>query len=91
MPLGGGLIFLAAAAHHGARVGRKTYLIDMATQENRAQFTAVSNTVIGGLLLLGMLLGALDSWLGTHSVLWLLIITGLIAGWRALRLPNVVA
>lgn len=90
LPVGGGLIFLAAVAHHGARVGRKTYLIDMATQENRAQFTAVSNTVIGGLLLLGMLLGALDSWLGTHSVLWLLIVTGLVAGWRALRLPSVV-
>ena len=89
VPVAGGLIFLAAVAHHGARVGRKTYLIDMATQETRAQFTAVSNTVIGGLLLLGMLLGALDSWLGTHSVLWLLIVTGLVAGWRALRLPKV--
>lgn len=90
LPIGGGLIFLAAVAHHGARVGRKTYLVDMATQENRAQLTAVSNTVIGVLLLLGMLLGVLDSLLGTHSVLWLLVITGLIAGWRALSLPNVI-
>lgn len=90
LPVGGGLIFLAAVAHHGARVGRKTYLVDMATQENRAQLTAVSNTVIGVLLLLGILLGALDSWLGTHSVLLFLIVIGLIAGWRALRLPNVV-
>lgn len=90
LPVGGGLIFLAAVAHHGARVGRKTYLVDMANQDNRAQLTAVSNTVIGVLLLLGMLLGALDSWLGTHSVLWFLIIIGLIAGWRALSLPNVI-
>lgn len=88
-PLGGGLIFLAAVAHHGARVGRKTYLVDMATQDNRAQLTAVSNTVIGVLLLLGMLLGVIDSWLGTQSVLGLLIAVGVIAGWRALRLPKV--
>lgn len=89
MPVAGGLIFLAAVAHHGARVGRKTYLVDMATQENRAQLTAVSNTFIGVLLLLGILLGALDSWLGTQSVLIFLIVVGLIAGWQALRLPNV--
>ncbi|RUO24022.1 MFS transporter permease [Aliidiomarina minuta] len=89
LPVGGGLIFLAAVAHHGARVGRKTYLVDMATQDNRAQLTAVSNTVIGVLLLLGMLLGALDSWLGTHSVLWLLIVVGLVAALRAMRLPKV--
>lgn len=88
-PIGGGLIFLAAVAHHGARVGRKTYLVDMANQDNRAQLTAVSNTVIGVLLLLGMLLGVVDSMLGTHSVLWLLAVVGLIAGWRALQLPNV--
>lgn len=90
LPVGGGLIFLAAVAHHGARVGRKTYLVDMADQSNRAQFTAVSNTVIGVLLLLGILLGVLDTYLGTHAVLILLIITGLIAGWRAMSLPNVI-
>ncbi|MCH8500895.1 MAG: MFS transporter permease [Aliidiomarina sp.] len=89
--VGGGLIFLAAVAHHGARVGRKTYLVDMATQENRAQYTAVSNTVIGALLLLGMLLGILDELFGTAMVLVLLIAVGIIAGVRALTLPNVTA
>ncbi|RUO36765.1 MFS transporter permease [Aliidiomarina shirensis] len=87
--VGGGLIFLAAVAHHGARVGRKTYLVDMANQENRAQYTAVSNTVIGILLLLGMLLGVLDELAGTYAVLVLLIVVGVIAGIRALTLPNV--
>lgn len=89
LPVGGGLIFFAAVAHHGARVGRKTYLVDMATQENRAQFTAVSNTVIGVLLLLGAGLGVVDTLLGTHAVLWLLIVIGSVAAWRAMRLPNV--
>ncbi|WP_194756761.1 MFS transporter [Aliidiomarina indica] len=87
--VGGAIIFLAAVAHHGARVGRKTYLVDMANQENRAQYTAVSNTVIGIILLLGILLGVLDEFAGTHAVLTLLVFIGLIAGYRALRLPAV--
>lgn len=89
--VGGSLIFLAAVAHHGARVGRKTYLVDMATQDNRAQYTAVSNTVIGVLLLLGILLGVIDEFAGTYAVLGLLILVGIVAGFRALRLPNVTA
>jgi hypothetical protein len=87
--LGGLLIFVAAVAHHGARVGRKTYLVDMATQENRAQFTAVSNTVIGVVLLLGIGLGAIDAVAGVEAVMLLLIALGIIAGLRALTLPNV--
>lgn len=89
--VGGGLIFLAAVAHHGARVGRKTYLVDMATQENRAQYTAVSNTVIGVILLGGMLLGVLDQFAGTRMVLWLLVGLAVVAAWRSLTLPNVAA
>ncbi|WP_417659070.1 MFS transporter permease [Pseudidiomarina sp.] len=87
--LAGALIFMAAVAHHGARVGRKTYLIDMATQETRAQFTAVSNTVIGLVLLLGILLGVLEAYAGVEAVVGLLIVLGGIAAARALRLPNV--
>ena len=87
--LGGLLIFVAAVAHHGARVGRKTYLVDMATQDNRAEFTAVSNTVIGLVLLLGIVLGAVDAYAGVEAVMLLLIVLGSIAGLRALTLPNV--
>lgn len=82
------LIFSAAVAHHGARVGRKTYLVDMANQDNRAQFTAVSNTAIGLVLLLGILLGPLESAAGISVVLGVLIALGLVAGLRALTLPN---
>lgn len=87
--LSGVIIFVAAVAHHGARVGRKTYLVDMATQANRAQFTAVSNTVIGLVLLLGVLLGVLESTMGVEAVMVLLIGLGLVAAVRAYRLPNV--
>ena len=83
------IIFIAAVAHHGARVGRKTYLVDMASQDNRAQFTAVSNTVIGVVLLLGILLGLLEATWGVEAVISLLIVFGLVAAVRAVSLPNV--
>lgn len=83
------LLFLSAVAHHGARVGRKTYLVDMATQDNRAQLTAVSNTVMGVILLAGILLGWLDAAYGVAAVLWFLVGIGLLAFISALALPNV--
>lgn len=85
----GGAIFIAAVAHHGARVGRKTYLVDMATQENRAAYTAVSNTAIGIVLLLGIALGAVDAYWGVEVVLVVLMALGSIAALRALALANV--
>lgn len=83
------LLFSSAVAHHGARVGRKTYLVDMATQDNRAQLTAVSNTVMGGVLLAGLLLGWVDAAYGVAAVLWVLGAIGLLATLTALRLPDV--
>lgn len=89
MPIGAGVLFLAAVSHQGVRVARKTYLVDMASSENRAQYTAVSNTVIGVLLLAGSGLGAVDAWLGTNAVLWLLVALGSIGIWRSLTLVPV--
>lgn len=90
MPWAAGLLlFSSAVAHHGARVGRKTYLVDMANQENRAQLTAVSNTVMGVVLLAGILLGWLDAAYGAAAVLWFLVGVGLLAFISSLALPNV--
>lgn len=83
------LLFSSAVAHHGARVGRKTYLVDMATQDNRAQLTAVSNTVMGVVLLAGLLLGWVDAAYGVATVLWVLGAIGVLATLTALRLPDV--
>ncbi|MDV6327663.1 MFS transporter [Idiomarina sp. PL1-037] len=83
------LLFSSAVAHHGARVGRKTYLVDMATQDNRAQLTAVSNTVMGVVLLAGLLLGWVDAAYGVAAVLWVLGAIGVLATFTALRLPDV--
>ncbi|HEX7046127.1 MAG TPA: MFS transporter permease [Gammaproteobacteria bacterium] len=83
------LLFVSAVAHHGARVGRKTYLIDMAGSEKRAQYVAVSNTVMGFVLLSGILLGWLDHAQGAASVLILLAVIGVLAAIRCRQLPQV--
>lgn len=53
-----GLYFLLTVCHSGMRVGRKTYLVDMAGGNKRTDYVAVSNTVIGVALLLAGLLSA---------------------------------
>ncbi|TGD73018.1 MFS transporter permease [Mangrovimicrobium sediminis] len=90
LPLTGPLLlFVAAVAHHGARVGRKTYLVDMADGDNRAEYTAVSNSIMGIFLLAGGALGLLDAAFGTASVLVLLLAVAVGAVLRALALPRV--
>ncbi|MHA7886980.1 MFS transporter [Roseicyclus sp.] len=54
-------LFALMIAYHGTRSGRSTYLVDMAPEDNRAGYTAVSNTVIGVILLASGLFGALAS------------------------------
>ncbi|UCF66770.1 MAG: MFS transporter, partial [Acidobacteriota bacterium] len=44
---------LLGVAHSGIRLGRKTYLVDMAGGNKRTDYVAVSNTVIGVILLVG--------------------------------------
>jgi hypothetical protein len=53
----GAVIFVLGVAHAGVRIGRKTYLVDMATEEDRASYVAVSNTLIGLFLLAGGAIG----------------------------------
>ncbi len=66
------LFFLLGVSHAGVRLGRKTYLVDMATQATRAAYTAVSNTVIGVLLLIGGLFGLLAQLAGTEVAIFVL-------------------
>lgn len=64
-----GLLFLIMVAHQGVRLGRATHLVDMADADQRATYTAVSNTFIGVVLLAGGVFGALAHWLGAAAVL----------------------
>ena len=85
----GFLFFLIGLAHTGIRLGRKTYLVDMATADKRATYVAVSNTLIGVILLLGGSFGFLAAWIGAQGVILLFAILGIAGGILALSLPEV--
>ncbi|UHD18390.1 MFS transporter [Thiocapsa bogorovii] len=64
-------------AHAGVRLGRKTYLVDMADGNKRTDYVAVSNSVIGALLLVSGLLGALAATVSVEATILLLGLAGL--------------
>ncbi|SFU43648.1 MFS transporter [Halomonas korlensis] len=81
---------LLVIVHTGARLGRKTYIVDMAGSDNRALYVALSNTFTGVLMLvLGGVVGALAQWLGPAALLVLLAIMALAAAVSAQRLDEV--
>ncbi len=52
------VFFILGVAHAGIRIGRKTHIVDMASGDRRAEYVALSNTLIGAILLgLGALTG----------------------------------
>ena len=82
------VIFVLGIAHGGVRIGRKTQLVDMAGSDRRAAYVALSNTVIGGMLLLaGALSAALMSISLTASILALAVLALAAAG-ATLRLSE---
>ncbi|WP_422101570.1 MFS transporter [Vreelandella sp.] len=84
-----GIYALLVIAHHGVRLGRKTYLVDIANQDNRAMYVALSNTFTGVLMLVvGGLIGALAQWLGSAMLLVILALTAVGAMLSAQRLPE---
>ncbi|WP_323035319.1 MFS transporter [Pararhodobacter sp.] len=75
------VLFVLMIAYHGVRQGRSIYLIDMAPKDRRAAYTAVSNTVIGVLLLGSGLFGALASLAGANVTLLIFAAMSLAAAW----------
>jgi hypothetical protein len=87
--LHGALFFAIALFHGGVRLGRKVYLVDMASGENRSAYVAVSNTVIGGAMLLGGGIGVIADLVSTGAVLGLLGVQSLLAALYIARLRDV--
>lgn len=83
------LYFVTCIAHDGVRVGRKTYLVDLADGNKRTSYVAVSNTVIGIMLLLVSLLGMLVSILGVHGLVLLFSLITFVGVIMAKNLPEV--
>ncbi len=80
--------FLLAIAHSGVRLGRKTYIVDLAGGNKRTDYVAVSNTVIGVVLLLTGSVGALTTIMPTSGIILILAAMGLAGAWLSSRLPE---
>ncbi|MGD8784649.1 MAG: MFS transporter [Thioalkalispiraceae bacterium] len=83
------IFFLITLAHGAVRLGRKVYLVDMATAENRARYVAVSNTLIGVAMFVFGGIGVLADLFNIQSVILVLSVIALIAGSYTHGLPNV--
>jgi MFS family permease len=81
--------FFLAIAHAGVRLGRKTYIVDLAGGNKRTDYVAVSNTVIGVVLLLTGSIGALTTVLPTSGLIVVLAGMGLGGAWMSARLPEI--
>ncbi len=88
--IGMAAIFLVLnVMHGGVRLGRKIYLVDMADADNRAAYVAVSNTVIGVMMLVGGLVGLMGDWFGAAATLLTLGLLSLLAAIYIMTLPEV--
>ncbi len=81
--------FLLTLLHTGVRVGRKTYIVDMAEGDRRTTYVAVSNSAMGVVLLV---VGGISTLLATVSVelaLLFLAAMGVMGVFASRRLPDV--
>ena len=81
--------FFLSVAHSGVRVGRKTYIVNLATGNKRTDYVAVSNSVIGILLLMVGSIGILTPLITIAGVIALLSLMGFIGAIFGLFLPEV--
>ncbi|MDR9437460.1 MAG: MFS transporter, partial [Thiohalophilus sp.] len=63
-----GLFLTLSVFHGGVRLGRKVYLVDMATADTRAIYVALSNTLIGIAMLAGGAIGVLADVISVQAV-----------------------
>ena len=83
--------FVVTLVHTGVRMGRKTYVVDMARGDQRTEYVAVSNSAMGVILLAT---GGVSAGLATLGVDWalgFLAILGIVGVIGAFKLPEVSA
>jgi MFS family permease len=81
--------FILGIAHSGVRLGRKTYIVDMAGGNKRTDYVAVSNTLIGIVLLITGGISALASLFSVQGIILTLSLFGLAGAFTSYRLPDV--
>jgi predicted MFS family arabinose efflux permease len=85
LPLG---FLLVSLAHEGVRVGRKTWIVNIASDAERVDFVAASNAAMGWLLLtVGGLSAAVAAW-SQPAMLGLLAVCGAAGAVLGLGLPE---
>ena len=85
------MLFALMIAHQGVRLGRSVHVVDMANLDNRATYTALSNSVVGLLLLVGGVFGVIAQLLGIGAVLAAFAVMSAMAIVAASRLDEVQA
>jgi len=83
------IFFLLGIAHSGIRLGRKTYLVDLAEGDKRTDYVAISNSLIGALLLVAGLITSLIALLSISGALLAFAAAALLGSLLALKLPEV--
>ncbi len=84
-----GAYFLLTLLHSGVRVGRKTYVVDVAEGDLRTTYVAVGNTAMGVILLV---VGGMSSALAVLGVQWALVflaVLGVVGAVSAVTMPEV--
>lgn len=82
------LMFVAQVAYQGVRSGRSIFLTDMTQNDMRLRYTALSNTVIGIVLLAGLGLGGVAHFAGAAHALLLCAVMAAIGAGFATRLAR---
>ncbi|MEM5517902.1 MFS transporter [Henriciella sp. AS95] len=83
------VIFALMIAYQGVRLGRSTHLVDMANEDTRAAYTALSNTIIGVLLLAGSVFSLIAELAGLQTVIVVLAVMSALAIPVAISLDEV--
>ena len=81
--------FVLGIAHSGVRLGRKTYIVDMASGNKRTDYVAVSNTIIGFILLITGGISAAAATISTEGIILVLSLFGIAGAYVSYQLPNV--
>ncbi len=81
--------FILGIAHSGVRLGRKTYIVDIASGNKRTEYVAVSNTLIGAILLITGGVSALLSIFSVEGIVLGLSVLGLIGTYISSTLKEV--
>ena len=82
------VFLIVGLSQAGLRLGRKTYLVDGAPDKDRPLYVAVSNTLIGGVTLVGGGLGVVAQSFGIRVTVVALIILAVIAACMCRALPE---